>query len=135
MSALQAAAAKVPAATVVNLKRPVLVAIAVGTVGLLVCGLLGHIMMGVFGLVGLGLGLLNTRLLQKSVVKVISSENPSRKAIGKSSVPRLMLITALAFAIGIFVRPDGLGVFFGLVAFQMIIVGTTTMTVMKERDK
>ncbi len=132
---MQAAAANVPAATVLNLRKPVFAAILVGCVALAVCGALGHIVMGVLVIVGMGLGLLNTRMLQKSVAKVIASDNPSKKAIGKSSVPRLMLITVLAFAIGIFVRPDGLGVFFGLVIFQLIIVGTTTMSVMKERRK
>jgi hypothetical protein len=132
---MQAAAARVPAATVLDLRKPVFVAIFVGVVGLVVTGLLGHILMGGFLIVGMGLGLLNTRLLQKSVAKVIASDNPNKKAIGKSSVPRLMLITALAFGIGVFVRPDGLGVFFGLVIFQLIIVGLTTRSVMKERGK
>jgi hypothetical protein len=135
VSAMQAAAARVPAATVLDLRKPVFVAIFVGVVGLVVTGLLGHILMGGFLIVGMGLGLLNTRLLQKSVAKVIASDNPNKKAIGKSSVPRLMLITALAFGIGVFVRPDGLGVFFGLVIFQLIIVGLTTRSVMKERGK
>jgi hypothetical protein len=132
---MQAAAANVPAAMVVNLRKPVLIAAAVGAVALLVSGLLGHIMMGAFGIVGMGLGLLNTRLLQHSVAKVIASENPTKWAIGRSSVPRLMLITALAFGIAIFVRPDGLGVFFGLAVFQVIIMGTTVAPVMKERRK
>jgi hypothetical protein len=132
---MQAAAARVPAATVLDLRKPVFVAIFVGAIGLVVCGLLGHIVMGGLLIVGMGLGLLNTRLLQKSVAKVIASDNPNKKAIGKSSVPRLMLITALAFGIGVFVRPDGLGVFFGLVIFQLIIVGLTARSVMKERQK
>jgi hypothetical protein len=132
---MQAAAANVPAAMVVNLRRPVLIAAAVGVVGLVVCGLLGHIVMGILGVVGLGLGLLNTRLLQKSVAKVIASDNPTKRAIGRSSVPRLLFITAIAVALGVFVRPDGLGVFFGLAIFQVIIVGTTVTPVMKERRK
>jgi hypothetical protein len=133
VSSMQAAAANVPAATVLDLRKPVFVAIFFGLVALAVSGVLGHIIMGALFIVGMGLGLLNTRLLQKSVAKVIASDNPNKKAIGKSSVPRLMFITLLAFGIGVFVRPDGLGVFFGLVVFQLIIVGTTTMSVMKER--
>lgn len=133
MSGFQAAAANVPAATVVNLRLPALIAAGVGAVGLVVCGLLGHIVMGILGVIGLGLGLFNTRLLQKSVLRVISSENPSRKAIGLSSVQRLILITALAVALGIFIRPDGLGVFFGLAIFQVIIIGSTALPVLKER--
>lgn len=132
---MQAAAANVPAAIVVNLRKPMLIAAAVGVVGLLVTGLLGHIMMGAFGIVGLGLGVLNTRLLQKSVAKVISSDNPTKMAVGRTSVPRLLLITAVAFGIAAFVRPDGLGVFVGLAVFQVIIVGTTMAPVVKERRK
>lgn len=135
MSAMNAAAAKVPAAVVVNLRKPVLIAAGVGVVGLVVCGLIGHIVAGILGIVGLGLGLLNTRLLQKSVAKVISSDNPTKMAVGRTSVPRLMAITALAVALGIFVRPDGIGVFLGLAAFQVIIIGTTLQPVMKERQK
>jgi ATP synthase I subunit len=135
VSAIQAAAANVPASTVVNLRKPVLIAAGVGAIGLLVSGLLGHIMMGAFGIVGMGLGLLNTRLLQKSVAKVIASDNPTKWAIGRFSVPRLMLITALAFGMAYFVQPDGLGVFFGLAIFQVIIMGTTVAPVMKERRK
>lgn len=134
-AAMQAAAANVPAAIVVNLRKPMLIAAAVGVVGLLVTGLLGHIMMGAFGIVGLGLGVLNTRLLQKSVAKVISSDNPTKMAVGRTSVPRLLLITAVAFGIAAFVRPDGLGVFVGLAVFQVIIVGTTMAPVVKERRK
>jgi ATP synthase I chain len=135
VSAFQAAAANVPAGAVLNLRRPMLIAAAVGAVGLVVAGVLGHIVMGILGIIGLGLGLLNTRLLQRSVVKVISSENPSKTAIGRSSVPRLLLITALAVALGIFLRPDGLGVLLGLAVFQVIIIGTSAAPVMKERRK
>jgi len=56
-----------------------------------------------------------------------------KKAVGFSSVQRLMWITAIAVALGIFVRPDGLGVFFGLAVFQVIIIANTAMPVIKER--
>jgi len=135
VSAFQAAAANVPAGAVLNLRRPMLIAAVVGAVGLVVAGLFGHIVMGILGIIGLGLGLFNTRLLQRSVVKVISSESPSKTAIGRSAIPRLMLITVLAVAFGIFLRPDGLGVFLGLAVFQVIIIGTTAAPVMKERRK
>ncbi len=135
MSAFQAAAAKVPAEAVLNLRRPLMIAGILGVVGLVVCGLFGHIVMGILFVIGLGLGLFNTRLLQRSVVKVIASENPNKLAIGRSSVPRLLLITALAVALGIFLKPDGFGVFLGLATFQVIIIATTATPVMKERRK
>lgn len=135
VSGFQAAAAKVPAEAVLNMRRPLVIAAIVGVVGLGVSALFGHIVMGILFVIGLGLGLFNTRLLQRSVVKVISSENPNKLAIGRSSVPRLMLITALAIALGIFLKPDGFGVFLGLATFQVIIIATTASPVMKERRK
>jgi hypothetical protein len=135
VSAFQAAAANVPAGAVLNLRRPMLYATAVGAAGLVICGVFGHIVMGILGAIGLGLGVFNTRLLQRSVVKVISSENPSKTAIGRAAVPRLLLITALAVALGIFLRPDGVGVFLGLAAYQVITLATTVTPVMKERRK
>jgi ATP synthase I chain len=135
VSAFRAAAANVPAGAVLNLRRPVLIAVAVGVAGLVVCGIFGHIVMGILGAIGLGLGVFNTRLLQRSVVKVISSANPSRTALGRMAVPRLMLITAIAVALGIFLRPDGIGVFLGLAAYQVITLATTVSPVMKERRK
>jgi hypothetical protein len=135
LSAFQAAAAKVPAEAMLDLRRPVIVAMFVGAAGLLVCGLFGHIVMGTLIIVGLGLGLLNTRMLQRSVLKVISREKPDKKAIGRSSVPRLLFIAGLAILMGVFLKPDGFGVFVGLAAFQVIILATTVTPVMKERGK
>jgi hypothetical protein len=133
MASLKDAAANVPASAVISLRRPLLVATVVGVVGLIVSALLGHIVMGILGCVGLGLGLFNTRMLQRDVLKVVSQENPSMKALGVLSARRLLIFTGIAVALGIFVRPDGLGVFFGLAVYQLINVGHTALPVLKER--
>jgi hypothetical protein len=133
MTSLKEAAANVPASQVMSLRRPLLVSALVGTAALVVSALLGHIMMGILGCIGLGLGLVNSRLLQRDVLQVISKENPSRKAVGVLSARRLLIITAIAVALGIFIRPDGLGVFFGLAAYQFINIAHTAMPVLKER--
>ncbi|HWE92324.1 MAG TPA: ATP synthase subunit I [Pseudonocardiaceae bacterium] len=135
MSALQAAAAKVSASTVMSLRRPLLISAVVGVVGLIVTAVLGHIVMGILGCIGLGLGLFNSRLLQRDVVKVIAKENPTKKAVGIYSARRLLMITAIAVALGIFIRPDGLGVFFGLAIYQFINVAHTALPVVKELRK
>lgn len=133
MTSLKDAAANVPASAVMSLRRPLLVSVLVGVAGLVVAALLGHIVMGLLGCVGLGLGLVNTRLLQRDVLNVISRDNPSKKAVGVLSARRLLVITAIAVALGIFVRPDGLGVFFGLAVYQFINIAHTAMPVLKER--
>lgn len=131
MSALQEAASNVPAAAVISLRRPLLIALLIGAVGVLVAGLVGHVMMGVLGCVGMLLGLVNARMLQRSVVKVISSDNPTKKALAVSSAQRLMVVTVLALAFGFFLRPDGLGVFLGLAIFQFVMIMHVTLPVMK----
>lgn len=133
MTSLKEAAANLPASAVVSLRRPMLVSAVVGTVGLVVAALLGHVVMGILGVVGLGLGLFNTRLMQRDVVNVISQDNPTKKAVGVLSARRLLMITAIAVALGIFIRPDGLGVFFGLAVYQFINIAHTAMPVLKER--
>jgi hypothetical protein len=133
MTSLKDAAANVPASAVMSLRRPMVISVLLGVAGLVVSALLGHIAMGLLGCVGLGLGLVNTRMLQRDVLNVISRENPSKKAVGVLSARRLLVITAIAVALGIFVRPDGLGVFFGLAVYQFINIAHTAMPVLKER--
>lgn len=133
MTSLNEAAANLPASSVMSLRRPLVVSVLVGVAGLVVSALFGHVLMGILGCIGLGLGLFNTRLLQKDVVKVISQDNPTKKAVGVLSARRLLMITAIAVALGIFVRPDGLGVFFGLAVYQFINIAHTALPVLKER--
>jgi hypothetical protein len=133
MTSLKEAAANVPASAVMSLRRPMIVAAIAGAAGLVIGAVLGHWEMGILGCVGLGLGLLNSRLLQRDVLSVISRDNPSRKAVGMLSARRLLMITALAVLLGIFIRPDGLGVFFGLALYQFINIAHTALPVLKER--
>jgi hypothetical protein len=133
MTSLKDAAANVPASAVMSLRRPLLISVLLGAAGLVVAALLGHITMGILGCVGLGLGLVNSRMLQRDVLNVISRDNPSKKAVGILSARRLLVITAIAVALGIFVRPDGLGVFFGLALYQFVNIAHTAMPVLKER--
>lgn len=135
MTSIYAAASNVDAAKVISLKRPLIIAAALGVVALVVCAVLGHPVMGILGCVGMGLGLFNHRMLQKSVVEAISRETSARKALTVSSGKRLLLITLLAVAFGVFLRPDGLGVFVGLAVFQIVVLMNTLVPVMKGRHQ
>lgn len=126
------AVSAIPTGKMLNLRRPLLMAGAMGVLGLVATGLLGHIFMGVFGCVGLALGLLNTRLVQRSVSRATITENPSKRALAFSALGRLAIITVIAVGLALLVRPDGLGVFVGLAVFQFIITASTAGTVVKE---
>jgi len=128
VSAIEAVSS-IPAASVMSLRRPVLISAGIGVIGLVASGLLGHILMGVLGCVGLALGLLNVRLLQRQVAKATITETPNKKGLAMSAAGRLLVITAIALGCGFFIRPDGIGVFLGLAAFQMMITASTAGSV------
>lgn len=130
---MREAAANVPPAALINLRRPLLAATAFAVIGIVLGAVFGHPVMGILFAIGLGMGLYNARMLQRQVVKVISAENPTKRAITGSSLQRLGVLTIIALALGYFLRPDGLGVFFGLAAFQLIFMANTMLPVLKER--
>jgi hypothetical protein len=91
-------------------------------VALVVLSVAGHPLAGVFGLLGLALGAVNNRMLQRSVVRYATHAEVSRKQFRRGVMARLGVITLLALALGFFIRPDGLGLFFGIAAFQILML-------------
>lgn len=92
----------------------------------------GHVMFGVFFGVGLGLGLINAVLVQRSVAAITSEVNPVKRKMAVNSATRLMVITIVGLTIAWFFRPQGLGVVFGLALFQVVLVLTTALPVWKK---
>jgi hypothetical protein len=123
----------VPAAAAGNLRRSMVLSACLGLVGLLVLALTGHLAMGLFVLLGLALGALNTLLVQRSVVRFAASEAANkRRRFTLSVLGRLAFITAVAGACAFLARPDGLGVMAGLALFQMIMLGGASVPLLKE---
>jgi hypothetical protein len=111
--------------------RPLrLFAVCVVLAGLvtLAAGLLGHIMVGAFFGIGLLLGLLNAVMVQRSVEAITADAHPLKRKMAVNSATRLLVMTAIAFV----VRPQGLGVVFGMALFQVVLVLSTALPVMKK---
>jgi len=104
-----------------------LTAAAVGT-----GALMGHVMVGAFFGVGLGLGLLNAVLVQRSVDSITAHEHPLKRKMALNSATRLLIITVIGLTIAFVFRPAGLGVVFGLALFQVLLVLTTALPVWKK---
>ena len=94
--------------------------------------LLGHVMFGVFFGVGLGLGLLNALLVRRAVESITAEDHPLKKKMALNSATRLLVITVVGLTIAFVFRPQGLGVLFGLAIFQVLLVMTTALPVMKK---
>ena len=122
-----------PARSAGHLKRLAMVAacLAVATVALLAP--FGHLVIALFGCLGLGLGLVNMALIHRSAARFALSADPNRKRKGTVNVlGRLAVVTGLAVTIALLVRPDGFAVFGGLVVFQFLMVVTTLIPLFKE---
>ena len=111
-----------PVSAAANLRRSTIIGGVLGAVSIVALALVGHPLMGVFGCVGIALGALNNRMLQLSVVRHADDVGYGKKQFRRGVMGRLGVITLLALAVGIFVRPDGLGVFVGLAVFQILML-------------
>ena len=107
-----------------NYYRSLVITAAIGVVGLVVVGLAVSLTAGVCFVAGLGLGVLNSQMVQRSLVRAVTDGTADKKAISFGVLKRLALITVLAAGIAYFYRPDGLMVFVGLMIFQMLTVAT-----------
>jgi hypothetical protein len=105
-----------------NLRRSTIVGAALGVIAVVITSLQGHPLMGVFGCLGIALGALNNRMLQKSVIAYATDPNVTKARFRNGVLGRLMGITIFSIAIALLVRPDGLGVFAGLAVFQILML-------------
>lgn len=111
-----------PVSAAANLRRSAVVSAVLGVLAIIVLSIEGHPLMGVFGFVGLGLGALNNRMLQRSVLRYAMNETVGKKQFRRGVMGRLGLVTLIAFGFGILLRPDGLGIFVGLAVFQLLML-------------
>jgi len=93
---------------------------------------IGHVLIGAFFGAGLGLGLLNAVLVQRSVESITAHEHPLKRKMALNSATRLLVITVIGLTIAFVFRPAGLGVVFGLALFQVLLVLTTALPVWKK---
>jgi hypothetical protein len=105
---------------------------ALGAVAVGLSAWAGHVLLGVFFTVGLGLGLINALLVQRSVASITSDAHPLKRRMAVNSATRLLIITTVGLAIAFAFRPLGLGVVFGLALFQVVLVLSTALPVWKK---
>jgi dipeptide/tripeptide permease len=115
--------------------RPVrLLAICVVLTGLVTAAAawLGHPMIGVLFGVGLALGLINAVLVQRSVESITAKDHPLKRKMALNSATRLLVMTVIGLTIAFLFRPQGLGVLFGMALFQVVLVASTALPVVKK---
>jgi hypothetical protein len=99
---------------------------------LAIAAVFGHVMVGVFFGLGLVLGLVNALLVHRSVAFITADAHPVKRKMALNSATRLLIITAIGLTVAYIFRPMGLGVVFGLAAFQIVLVLSTALPVWKK---
>lgn len=100
------------------------IAAAGGLASVVAFAIAGHVDIGILFCVGLGLGIVNSQLVQRSLASSVAAGDPNRKALTFSMLRRLIVVSIIAFAIAIVYEPHGWVVFVGLAAFQLLIMST-----------
>lgn len=106
--------------------------VGLAAVAMLVAGVFGHLTVGMFLGLGLLLGLLNALLVRRSAESITAKEHPLKRSMALNSASRLAIITILGLIIAYIFRSAGLGVVFGLAFFQVLLVATTALPVLKK---
>ncbi|MCU1470853.1 MAG: uncharacterized protein JWQ39_2002 [Glaciihabitans sp.] len=114
-----------------RMRRAAAIAIAFGVLALMATGALDRLMLGVFMCAGLALGGINAQITWVSIVRITDAETPSKQKLALSSAARLLILTGLSIVVAFFTRPYGVGIFFGLAVFQLILVLHTVVPEVK----
>jgi hypothetical protein len=107
-----------------NYSKSLVLSAVISVVGFVVLWITVSIDAGILFCAGIGLGVLNSQLVQRSLVRAVTDGRTDRKAISFGVLKRLALITLLAVGIAVLYQPTGLLVFIGLMVFQMLSLAT-----------
>jgi hypothetical protein len=113
-------------------KRVLIVAAALGIVGLIVTAVLGHYKIGLTLCVGIALGFINARLTLSAAARFSESKNHAKRPIVFGSMRRLGAITAVALLVAYLFRPDGIAVLAGLALYHILLLGNTSTALIGE---
>jgi hypothetical protein len=113
-------------------RRTVFGALIVGVVGFVITIVLNAPLVGLGLCVGLALGLVNFRMVQRSVAKVgARGDDNHRRPLAMNTLARLAVVSVIALGL-LFVSFDlGLGVMGGLAAFEFLLLLNVARSMMK----
>jgi hypothetical protein len=113
-------------------RRTALGALIFGVIGLIACLAFGAPLTGLGLCIGLGGGLINFRMVQRSVVKVSARDDENHKRpLAANTVFRLGVFTVAALGLLFLSFQLGLGVMVGLAGFQFFLLLNVAMSMFK----
>jgi len=114
-------------------RKTVLVAVVLAVAVFWIAGQLGEWRLATAIAIGFALGLLNHLVTEYWLLRLISSgAQPTRGAMIRSTMVRLLVLTVVAVTLAVVWWPDGIGLLLGLAVFRLIALVMTTIPLLKE---
>ena len=114
-------------------RKTILVAFGLAVAAFWIVGQLGEWRLATCLSVGVALGLLNHLATEFWLLRIIvSGDQPSRGAMTRSTIVRLLVLSVVAVGLTVALWPDGVGVLMGLAVFRLIALTMTSITLLKE---
>jgi hypothetical protein len=83
--------------------------------------------------IGVALGLVNHLATERWLLGLLTSGGePTKAAMMRSTMVRLVILTVVAVAVAVLFWPEGIGVLLGLAVFRIIALAMTTIPLLKE---
>lgn len=133
-TAVRAPAARASIGTVLRDQRKTLIVAGILIVApIWILGALGEWRLAFALALGVALGLVNHLATEYWLLRIITSGiQPSRNAMVRSTISRLVVLTVVGLGVAVLMWPDGLGVLFGLAIFRLIALTMTSLPLLKE---
>ena len=113
-------------------RRTVIGGLVTGALGLVASLIFDAPLLGVGLCVGIGMGVFNFRLIQRSVAKIGERDDEShRRPLAMNTLGRLGAISVVALGVLLLSRDLGLGLLVGLALFQAILLVNVTRSMFK----
>jgi hypothetical protein len=114
-------------------RRTVLVGCGIGA-GALVLGVMtGYPLVGLGVCLGLGLALVNLRLISHATVRAASRPDENqRRPLALNTLGRLGVISVVALGVTFFVRQLGFGILIGLAVFQFALLINVVVSMLRD---
>jgi hypothetical protein len=114
-------------------KKSIGVAFVLAVAAFWIAGQLGEWRLAAAIAVGVGIGLANHLFTEFWLLRIISSgAQPTRSAMMRSTLVRLLVVTVVAVSVAVVWWPDGIGLLLGLAIFRLIALVMTTIPLLKE---
>jgi hypothetical protein len=114
-------------------RKTILVALVLAVAAYWIAGQLGEWRLATAIAVGVALGLLNHLTTEYWLLRIIAGGGqPTRAAMVRSTLVRLLVLTVVAVSLAVVWWPDGIGLLLGLAVFRLIALVMTTIPLLKE---